>query len=114
MRNLNIFKTVFILFFCGITVFTTAQAKSSGNPAASNTSVQKPYKVLTNGKQITIQSNQTLKSVLVWTSSGHRLVEQKKIDAGSFSFTIIVKEKIFFMLVEMEDGKRYTSKLGVD
>lgn len=114
MRKPNILKAVFILFFCGLTAFTNAQAKSSGNSKDLSTSVQKPYKVLTNGKQITVQSKQILKSVLVWTASGHRIVEQKKIDAASFSFTITVKEKIFFIMVEMEDGKRYTSKLGVN
>ena len=114
MRKHNILKAVFILFFCGLTAFTNAQTKPSGNSEVLNTSVQKPYKVLTNGKQITVQSKQILKSVLVWTSSGHRIVEQKKIDAASFSFTITVKEKIFFIMVEMEDGKRYTSKLGVN
>lgn len=114
MRKPNILKAVVILFFCGITAFANAQSKSSNNTKEVNTSVQKPYKVLTNGKQITIQSKQILKSVLVWTASGHRIVEQKKIDATSFLFTITVKEKIFFIMVEMEDGKRYTSKLGVN
>ena len=114
MRKPNILKAVFILSFCGIIALANAQAKTSGNSEELRTSAQKPYKVLTNGKQITIQSKQTLKYILVWTASGHRIVEQKKIDAASFSFAITVKEKIFFIMVEMEDGKRYTSKLGVN
>lgn len=107
-------KIVFILLFFGLTAFVNAQSNSISNANQKITAVQKPYKILTNGKKITIQSKENLKTVLVWTASGHRFVEQKKINASSFSFTITIKEKIFFIMVEMEDGNRYTSKLGVN
>lgn len=114
MTNPTLLKAVFSLFFFGLTTILKAQTDSTSNPNYKITAVQKPYKILTNGKKITIQSKENLKTVLVWTANGHRFVEQKKIHASSFSFTITIKEKIFFIMVEMEDGNRYTSKLGVN
>jgi hypothetical protein len=73
----------------------------------------KPFKILTSGKKITIQSKQNISSVIVWTSGGHRLVEQKDINATSYSFNITVQEKIFFVRVDMGDGKMYSQKVGV-
>ena len=74
---------------------------------------KKPYKVLTAGKQVTIKSTSTIKSIMVWTSSGHRIVEQKSINANNFTFRISVNEKIFFIMLRMEDGKHFTEKIGV-
>ena len=76
-------------------------------------SAAKPFKVLTNGKQITIQSKQNLKSLMVWTSSGHRIVEEKGLKSNSYSFTVPAKEKVIFMMIETAEGKRYTEKMGV-
>jgi len=73
----------------------------------------KPFKVLTNGKQITIQSKQNLKSLMVWTASGHRFVEEKELTTNSYSFTVPSKEKIFYMMIETAEGKRFTEKMGV-
>lgn len=109
-----VLKTFSVLLFFNFYLLVNAQETHQGNPDVIKTDIQRPYKILTNGKQISIQSKQYLKSVLVWTASGHRIVEQKKINALTFSFTITVNEKIFFILVEMTDGKRYTSKLGVN
>jgi hypothetical protein len=50
---------------------------------------------------------------MVWTSSGHRIVEQKAVNANSVSFNVTVNEKIVFMMLRMENGKHFTEKLGV-
>jgi hypothetical protein len=73
----------------------------------------KPFKILTSGKKITIQSKQNISSVIVWTAGGHRLIEQKDINATSYTFSITVQEKIFFVRVDMGDGKMYSQKIGV-
>lgn len=73
----------------------------------------KPYKVLSSGKQISIKSNRNIQHVMLWTSSGHRVVEQREINAASFAFTIPVNEKIFFLMVGLEGGKIYTEKIGL-
>jgi len=73
----------------------------------------KPYKILTNGKRITVQSKQNIKTVFVWTANGHRFIEQKEINSNSYSFNITIAEKFFFARIELEDGKMYSQKFGV-
>lgn len=91
-----------------------AQVKPLGSPEkTTSASPAKPYKILTNGKQITIQSKMNIRSVLVWTSSGHRIVEQKEINAATYKFTFPVREKVLFLMLETINGKRFTEKIGV-
>lgn len=113
MRKPSGLKAIFIVSLLSINCFIHGQVKS---PVLQNINAEtkvKPYKVLTNGKQITIQSKQDIRSVMVWTSSGHRIIEQKEINAASYKFTISVNERIFFMMLETVDGKRFTEKIGV-
>jgi hypothetical protein len=73
----------------------------------------KPYKILTSGKQITIKSTKAIKHVMLWTTGGNRVVEQKEINNSSYTFTIPVNQKTFFLMIGLEGGKIYTEKLGV-
>lgn len=50
---------------------------------------------------------------MVWTASGHRIVEEKGLQTNSYTFTIPAKEKVFFIVIETADGKRFTEKMGV-
>ena len=99
-----------------IVLFSAAYViNGQGNPTR-NTELNnpvKPFKVLTSGKQITIQSKQNLKSIMVWTSSGHRIVEEKELKTNSYSFTVPAKEKVVFIMIETAEGKRFTEKMGV-
>ena len=72
-----------------------------------------PYKVLTSGKEITIKSSRNIQHVMLWTSGGNRVVEQRDINEASFTFTIPINEKIYFMMVGLEGGKVYTEKIGI-
>lgn len=92
-----------LLFACSIAY---TQAQSSVNDP-------KPYRILTQGKQITIRGTQSIKSVMVWTASGHRIVEQKDINAPTYTFRIGVNEKVFFLMLELEGEKRFTEKIGI-
>ena len=74
----------------------------------------KPYKVLTSGKQVTIKSEKNIRSIMVWTSSGNRIVEQKAVNATSFTFNTGNKEKIFFVMVRLQNGMLYTEKIGIN
>lgn len=85
-----------------------AQPESS-RPVKKET---KPYKVLTSGKQITIKSTKNIQHVMLWTTGGHRVVEQREINSSSFAFSVPVNEKIFFLMVGMDGGKIYTEKIG--
>jgi len=84
-------------------------------PAQENlpVKVEKPFKVLTSGKKITIQAKQSIKTVIVWTSNGHRIVEQKDINATAYTFEVTINEKYFFARIDMGDGKMYTEKIGL-
>lgn len=108
-------RKVMVAFMCSCLVsFSFAQATS---PKAPSTSVEKtakkPFKILNNGKKITVQSSRNIKTILVWTSSGHRIIEQQDLNLPNFSFDIPAKEKIFFLRVELDNGKMYTEKVGV-
>lgn len=73
----------------------------------------KPYKILTSGKQITIKSSKAIKHIMLWTTGGNRVVEQKEINNSSFTITIPVNQKTFFLMIGLEGGKIYTEKIGV-
>src|SRR6187397_599622 len=98
--------------FC-ITCFMHAQVKRSPNSEITTRASAKPFKVLTNGNRITIQSKQNLRSLMVWTASGHRFVEEKELTTNSYTFTVPAKEKILYMMIEAADGKRFTERMGV-
>lgn len=99
--------SVAIIAISCISVFS--QAQSVGTGIAEN----KPYKILTSGKQITVKSTRNIKNILVWTASGHRIVEQREVNASTYSFNINVSEKIFFLMIEYEGSKPFTEKIGI-
>lgn len=106
-------KAILFIVLFGVSYFMNAQAKQAGKPTITTPVTSKPFKVLTNGKQITVQTKQNLKSLMVWTASGHRIVEEKDLTTNSYSFTVPAKEKIFYMMLETAEGKRFTEKMGV-
>ena len=73
----------------------------------------KPYRILTSGKQITIKSTKDIRSVMVWSSGGTRILEQKEVNANSYNFKITANEKILFIRLQLADGKVYSEKLGI-
>jgi len=106
-------KAILVFALISVTYLIHGQGKSRRNTEEITSTSAKPFKVLTNGKQITIQSKQNLRSLMVWTASGHRIVEEKDLKTNSYSFTAPAKEKVFYMVVETAEGKRFTEKLGV-
>jgi hypothetical protein len=89
------------------------QAQPVNLSIADKTATAKPYRIQTSGRQITIKSNKDIKSVIIWTSGGHRIVENKDVNSSSYSFRITVREKIFFLRVQLTDGKTYSEKFGI-
>ena len=77
------------------------------------TSETRPYKILTSGRQITIKSNRNIQHVMLWTTSGYRVVEQKKINNNTIVINITVSQKTFFLMIGLSDGKIYTEKVGI-
>jgi hypothetical protein len=101
---------ILIAVIC-LSVFSYAQPVTVNENEITKTN--KPYKILTSGKQITVKSTKDIKSIMAWTASGHRIAEQKEVNATSFSFTINVSEKIFFIMIQFEGTKPFTEKIGV-
>jgi len=73
----------------------------------------KPFRILSNGQRITVQSNKDIDRIIVWTASGNRFIEQTNVEAASYNFIVPVKEKYVFMMLELKGGGRYTEKIGV-
>lgn len=92
-------------------IFLFGHAQPDNDPLKNE---PKPYRIFTSGKQITVKSTKDIKSVMVWTASGHRIVEQNEINANSYSFRININEKIFFLMLELQGEKRYTEKIGIE
>jgi hypothetical protein len=65
-----ILKAILVFALFSVTYFIQGQVKQSSQPAITTPGALKPFKVLTNGKQITVQTKQNLKSLMVWTASG--------------------------------------------
>jgi hypothetical protein len=87
---------------------------SGAQPASGEGNKAKPYKILTSGKRITIKSTKNIRSVIVWTSSGNRIVEQNELNESSFSFTVSnVSEKVLFIMIRYEDSRPFTEKIGI-
>ncbi|SRR5258706_13208546 len=111
MTLLSIRRLMAIAVISGLCIY------SYGQPAPSveteNTRINKPYKILTSGKQVTVKGIKEIKMVMVWTASGHRIIEEKAVNATSFSFNINVGEKVFFIMIQFEGSKPYTEKIGV-
>lgn len=104
-----------VVFICPL--YAQGNDGPGKNRPATEKKAAKPFKILTSGRQVTVKStdnNNGLKQILVWTSTGHRIVEQHELDVPSFDFSVSgINEKIFFMLVEFKDGKRVSEKFGV-
>lgn len=89
-------------------IATLLQAQPAGKKE------DRPYRVTTSGKQVTIKSTKDILGIMVWTSSGHRIVEQKDIHAASFTFSIGTSGRVFFLMLELKGNERFTEKIGID
>lgn len=107
-------QTMAILAIMFLSVLTHAQPVNVSTSTKETDKFSKPYRIQTSGKQITIKSNKDIKSIIVWTSGGHRILENKELNTASYSFRITVREKIFFIRVQLVDGKTYSEKIGVN
>jgi hypothetical protein len=103
MRVASVGRLLAVAILCFSFLVSPAQSKKE----------TKLYKVFTSGKQVTIKSNRNIQHIMIWTTSGHRVVEQREINADSYTFTIPINEKIFFLMVGLEGGKIYTEKIGI-
>ena len=109
--DIRIMLLVFVL-----TCFTNLSEAQPVNTSATvkeNGKINKPFRILTAGRQVTIKSTKNIKSVMVWTSGGNRIIEEKNVNAANYIFRIGVNEKVFFIMVQLVDGNTYSEKIGV-
>jgi hypothetical protein len=108
-----VIRIIFLIF--SVTCFSIPQQAQPVNSSVVNENEKnsKPYRILTSGKLVTIKSTKTIKNVMVWTSNGNRIIEDKNVNASNYNFRITVNEKIFFIMVQLMDGKTYSEKIGV-
>lgn len=108
-------RVLFILFLLQVLAQDGFSQKNNGTPVSkTQTSLsKKPYKILTSGRSITIKSSSNLKNLMIWTSQGNRVVEQKEIRQPQFTYNATIRENVFFILIEMESGERFTERVGI-
>ncbi|RYG41448.1 MAG: hypothetical protein EOO01_25130 [Chitinophagaceae bacterium] len=97
-----------------ISLLSVAVQAQPVNVSTSKQNAAKPYRIQTSGKQITIKSTKDIKSIIIWTSDGHRIAENRDVRNSNYSFRITVREKIFFLRLQLVDGKTYSEKIGVE
>jgi hypothetical protein len=107
MMKVTISRFIAIISILFLSILSQAQ------PLPAGVREIKPYKILTSGKQVTIKSTKNIESIMVWTASGHRIVEQREVNAASYSFNVNISEKVFFIMIGYPGMKPYTEKIGV-
>ena len=112
VSSLKLLAAAIVLFVAGS---GSAQEDSVFNqrPVFNEKTAPKPFRVLTSGRHITVQSKKDISKILVWTGTGHRFVEDNNVNASSYTFNITISERFFYIMLELKDGKRYTEKIGV-
>jgi hypothetical protein len=113
MTYLTIRKCAAAIVFACISSISLAQDPGPKTKSPTEISATKPFRILTNGQRITIQSNKNISNLIVWTASGNRFVEQTNVQAPFYNFVVPSKEKYIFVMLQLEGGKRYTEKIGV-
>ena len=74
----------------------------------------RPYKISNYGRQFTVKSTKPIQHIMVWTTDGHRIVEQKDINSKDTKVEIPVYRKAYFIMIYMSDGKSYSEKIGIN
>lgn len=82
-------------------------------PTPASHKVEEPFKILTQGKKITVKTKSKINKLMIWTASGHRIAEDHNLNTNTFSYSVNVPENIFYIMMELADGKRYTKKIGL-
>jgi hypothetical protein len=103
------------LCYCFIITGTVlSQGNIDRSPEKQVANSPLPFKVLTSGKRITIQSTKNISNVIAWNRAGIRITEQKNLDATRCAFTAGSNDRLIFVMIELKDGKRYTQKIGLE
>lgn len=98
------------LVFLSFAVFLSTVVPLGAQPLKET----KPYKVITSGKQVTIKSSKNIRNIMVWTATGHRVLEQRDVNNTHYSFTVNIREKVFYVMIQYDNLlKPYTERVGL-
>src|SRR5689334_11489459 len=89
--------------FCLLFTNNLLKAQASDTLTASEISDKKPpkpFRILTEGKRITIQSKQDINRIMVWSASGNRFVEETNVNASNYNFNVPSGEKYVFIMLQ--------------
>ncbi len=111
----RLIRNTFPLVLLFVAVHYCSAQNNPGVKESETTLKQKanPFRITTSGKQITVKSNKDIKNIMAWTSSGHRILEEKNVNTSNYNFRINVNEKIIFLMLQLTDGKVYSEKIGI-
>lgn len=107
-------KVVAISILICLSIVSQAQTLKQTSSVKEIEKTAKPYRILTSGKQITVKSTKEIKSLMIWTSGGNRVLEEKNVNASQYNFRVTIPEKIFFIMLRLVDGRAYSEKIGVE
>lgn len=113
MQSFKCLMAAFAVFILAGLPVTAQTAPAGNNNIAKKDPL--PYKILNSGRQLTFKASRNIRSVMIWTASGNRVLEQQEINQQNFSYTIpsSVNERIFFVMLVLDNGKVYTRKVGI-
>jgi len=102
MKSIN---RLFAIVSLSVLVIVSQAQPVNNTIAEPSIKESKPYKVIT---------TKNIKNIMVWTASGHRIVEQTNVNVTSYTFNVSgAREKIFFIMVQYENGKPFTERIGI-
>lgn len=101
-----------ILIILGFCMLTCSLGFGQGPIPASNSKTE-PIKIQTQGKKITVKSRTKINKLMIWTASGHRVIEDRNLHTNAWSYTLNINENIFYLMIELADGNRVTKKIGL-
>ena len=108
------FKRLMAIVSLSLIISTAVAQPAINSSDISFKKESKPFKILTDGKRVTVKSSKDIKTIMVWTATGHRIVEQTQVNASSYTFNVSgSRERIFFVMVQYEGQKPVTEKFGV-
>src|SRR5215203_3903472 len=83
----------------GIILLSFIVSALSAQPMVGGTPDPKPYKILSSGKQITIKATSNIKQVMLWTTTGNRLIEERAINNSNYTFTLPLNHKAYYLMI---------------
>lgn len=111
MGKLSIITTYLCFFSFGANAQATKESNFSAASIFATKKINKPYKVLTNGNNITIKAEKKMSSVMAWSMAGNRVSESQQVGDIQYGFTIPGSVKIVFIRIQFSTNEVFSEKV---